>query len=469
MNFQRLFNITILSFLLFLFVFSFEIYGSSHNAKDTYLCGTKSGYYLYAGNWGGGEVYVIDTDSYSFVDTIGGFDDYVSSLAVTQEGRQLYVSTRNGPANSPGKVYSVDTRTKERLLILNEFGDIYVSPNGTIFVIASGKVGIIDPMSDVVSFIDSLDIVDRGYANNQYNVVFDKNSAMMFGITNENQVFVYDYRELEVIRTFNIPFVPLHMVLSPDGESLYFTGAPDVFVVFNVEKDSVTAVFGMNQLGSVAISPDSRYVYITDPGGYLIPEPVPSGKIYVFDTYTNTPLEDIDIGKALGDYGVITDQIIITPEGRFAFVANWMDKVIVVDLDKREIVKVVQFDTTMTQIVPMALALKAWAGIPPDIGCSSDTPEEFILFQNFPNPFNLQTNIEYQIPDLESPVHITLKIYNVLGQEMKTLVNEWKVTSFYFTRWDGRNSEGHIIDSGFYFYQLRAGNFRDTKKMLFLK
>jgi len=318
---------------------------------------TENDYFLYAGNWAGNEVYVIDTDNYTVVDTIGGFGDYISNLAVTQDGSKLYVSTRNGPPNSPGKVYSVDTRTKETLLILNEYGDIYVSPNGIISIIASGKIGIIDPLSDMVNFLDTLDIVDRGYANNHYNVVFDKNSSIMFGITNANQLFVYDYETMKVIRTINVSFAPLHMVLSSDAKTLYFTGAPGAFVVFDVEEDSVVAVFSMNQLGSVAISPDGRYVYITDPGRYLIQEPIPSGKIYVFDASRNTPAEDINVSEALGECK-ITDKIVVTPDGRFAYVANWLDKVIVIDLDRREVEKVIQFGPTETQIVPLALGLK---------------------------------------------------------------------------------------------------------------
>ncbi|MCK4256449.1 PD40 domain-containing protein, partial [candidate division WOR-3 bacterium] len=315
------------------------------------------GYFLYVGNWAGNEVYVIDTDNYVVVDTIGGFEDYISSLAITQDGRKLYVSTRNGPANSPGKVYSVNTITKETFLALNEYGDVYVAPTGIIFVIVAGKMGILDPLSDIVNFIDTLDIIDRGYANNHYNVAFDKSSSLMYGITSNNKLFVYDLKEIEVIRTINMSSVPLHIVLSPDGKTLYFTGAPNVFVVFDVEEDSVVAVFSMNQLGSVAISPDGRYVYITDPGSYLIPEPIPSGKIYVFDTSTNTLIEDIDISEALGEC-IITDEIIMTPDGRFTYIANWLDKVIAVDLDRKVVEKVIQFGLTETQIVPLALGLK---------------------------------------------------------------------------------------------------------------
>lgn len=88
-------------------------------------------------------------------------------------------------------------------------------------------------------------------------------------------------------------------------------------------------------------------------------------------------------------------------------------------------------------------------------------PEEFFLQQNYPNPFNPSTVISWQ-----SPVgsHQTLKIYDVLGNEIVTLVNEFKSAGSYKVNF---NADG--LSSGIYFYRLRAGSFVETKKMLLLK
>jgi hypothetical protein len=90
------------------------------------------------------------------------------------------------------------------------------------------------------------------------------------------------------------------------------------------------------------------------------------------------------------------------------------------------------------------------------------------LRQNYPNPFNPSTRIEYRIKERG---HVTLKIYNVAGQLVKTLVNEQQNprVEAYTVRWRGRSDAGTPVSSGVYFYKLVANNFTQTKKMVLLK
>jgi len=83
------------------------------------------------------------------------------------------------------------------------------------------------------------------------------------------------------------------------------------------------------------------------------------------------------------------------------------------------------------------------------------------LSQNFPNPFNPTTTIKYQIPEIS---FVTLKVYDVLGNEIATIVNEEKPAGSYDVEFDGIG-----LPSGIYFYHLRAGSFVETKKMVLLK
>lgn len=85
----------------------------------------------------------------------------------------------------------------------------------------------------------------------------------------------------------------------------------------------------------------------------------------------------------------------------------------------------------------------------------------FYLNQNYPNPFNPITNINYEISQTN---FVTLKVYDVLGQLIKTLVNEEKKSGSYSVTFDGSN-----FSSGMYFYQMKVGNFVQTKKMILLK
>ena len=89
-------------------------------------------------------------------------------------------------------------------------------------------------------------------------------------------------------------------------------------------------------------------------------------------------------------------------------------------------------------------------------------PQVFQLLQNYPNPFNPRTTIAYSIP---LSGFVELKIYNVLGREIQTLVNDFRQAGSYSFDFDASQ-----LSNGVYFYQLKVGNrFSETKKMLYLK
>jgi photosystem II stability/assembly factor-like uncharacterized protein len=90
-----------------------------------------------------------------------------------------------------------------------------------------------------------------------------------------------------------------------------------------------------------------------------------------------------------------------------------------------------------------------------------DKPKEFALHQNYPNPFNPTTSIEYQVTSSEK---VSLIIYDILGREIKTLVNELKAPGSYEVTFDAS-----LLSSGVYFYRLTAGEFVQTRKMLLLR
>jgi len=93
-------------------------------------------------------------------------------------------------------------------------------------------------------------------------------------------------------------------------------------------------------------------------------------------------------------------------------------------------------------------------------------PETFELIQNYPNPFNSITQIKYQIPE---DSHVTLKIHNVMGQEVKTLVESDEQAGNYEVTWDGRDAGGIEVSAGIYFCTLKAGEFSKTRKMVLLR
>lgn len=93
-------------------------------------------------------------------------------------------------------------------------------------------------------------------------------------------------------------------------------------------------------------------------------------------------------------------------------------------------------------------------------------PAKYLLEQNYPNPFNPTTTIRYSIPN---DGIVTLKVYNINGQEVATLVNEPRVAGKYEATFDAKSALGSSLSSGVYFYRVQVGNYSETKKMLLLK
>ncbi len=93
-------------------------------------------------------------------------------------------------------------------------------------------------------------------------------------------------------------------------------------------------------------------------------------------------------------------------------------------------------------------------------------PTEFRLLQNYPNPFNPETRIAYELP---LTTHVYLRILNLLGQEIKTLVDQNQIAGLHSVIWDGTNSEGHSLPSGIYFYQMQTPTFMQTRKLVWIK
>ena len=107
-------------------------------------------------------------------------------------------------------------------------------------------------------------------------------------------------------------------------------------------------------------------------------------------------------------------------------------------------------DTVWITVVPLT-GVRERADVPPDVR----------LEENFPNPFNPSTSIRYALPN---KLHVTLTVFNTLGQQVATLVNEVQEAGYHEVRFDGSG-----LASGVYFYRLRAGDFVQSRKLVLLK
>ena len=96
----------------------------------------------------------------------------------------------------------------------------------------------------------------------------------------------------------------------------------------------------------------------------------------------------------------------------------------------------------------------------------SALPETFTLYQNYPNPFNPITTLRYDLPE---QAFVTLTIYDMLGREITQLVSTTQDAGFRLVQWEGTDNMGRAVSAGVYLYQIRAGEFTQTKKMVLLK
>ena len=100
------------------------------------------------------------------------------------------------------------------------------------------------------------------------------------------------------------------------------------------------------------------------------------------------------------------------------------------------------------------------------VASENSTVNGYALLQNYPNPFNPETVIGFQIPEAN---HVTIKIFNSLGQEVRTLLDMQYNKGFHSVIWDGKDNLGNSVSSGIYFYRLQAGTFNQINKMSLLR
>ena len=117
--------------------------------------------------------------------------------------------------------------------------------------------------------------------------------------------------------------------------------------------------------------------------------------------------------------------------------------------------------------------LTKWVNNPSSVQQNKIYFYDFDLSQNYPNPFNPTTTIKYSIPSVGAehvqPLHVLLKVYDLLGREVATLVNEEKPPGNYEVTFSVETRRGESLPTGVYFYRLTAGSYSETKKMVLIK
>ena len=112
------------------------------------------------------------------------------------------------------------------------------------------------------------------------------------------------------------------------------------------------------------------------------------------------------------------------------------------------------------------ISIQVGVGVEVEIDNSNVIPMSFNLYQNYPNPFNPKTNFKIDVAENSL---ITVRIFNITGQKVATLINENLDAGSYNIVWDGKSDNGSIIPSGMYFYEMKGLDFHDVKKLILVK
>jgi virulence-associated protein VapD len=100
------------------------------------------------------------------------------------------------------------------------------------------------------------------------------------------------------------------------------------------------------------------------------------------------------------------------------------------------------------------------------IEANLEAPANYLLAQNYPNPFNQKTVVSFELPELNQ---VTLIIYNALGQQVNTLVNHKMNAGYHSVPWDGTDKNGWIVPTGLYYYQILAGDYARTRRLVLIR
>jgi polyvinyl alcohol dehydrogenase (cytochrome) len=168
-----------------------------------------------------------------------------------------------------------------------------------------------------------------------------------------------------------------------------------------------------------------------------------AGTMYAFDATTGNILWSFESGGSVLSGAAVVDGVVYWGSG---YSNNF-------------------FGTPNNKLFAFSLSSLNKAGVE-ETNNTAATPTQFSLEQNYPNPFNPTTQIRFSMPEA---AHVTLKVYDTIGQLVKTLVDGSMSAGVHQVTWDATDNNGNSLAGGVYFYKLTAGTFTQVHKMLLLK
>jgi WD40 repeat protein len=351
-----------------------------------------------------------------------------------------------------GDIYYLwDVTLQKEIAALNEYksfkSPLVFSPDGKLLVFLTLNDGIfliiwdtalqkevsrIGPYKDM-----KLELI---WTKLNFLLTFTPNSKILIGAsTKDTKIFLWDIVLQKEITTLMIDEKVDNLVLNPDGRLLAVDEGKKIsFWDITLEKKIAEIPDGVMSQG--AFSPNGKFFASA------------SGGIHFWDVKLQREIGEISLLKS------VPQSIAFSPDGKLLASGEFLDNVIFL-WDMKDLTQVDQVDEESRVIQPRGKQLTT-------LGYLKTT-----VFQNYPNPFNPETWIPFQ---LDEPAEVTISIYDVKGQLIRTLNLGQKPAGIYLSKekaayWDGKNQSGERVSSGVYFYHLQAGTFQATKKMVIAK
>jgi YVTN family beta-propeller protein len=465
---------------------------------------------LYITGWDGDAILVADLETKSMISSIdlNEITGQVYEIAIAPDGNRIYVSKESTtkPQVSTG-LFVIDSQTN---LLIDEIAKMSyqtgyphcpnITPDGKfLYAIAEHQLIGVDLVTNEI--VKEISLGDSCWFPYDIAIVHNQDKAYVTDMGNPDStakhIYVVDLVLNKMVKKIDVGPWSQMVVVSPDGSRAYVSRHANPWDIGSLEiietatdqvigtiapPDGTTGAHGRYAL--LAIAPDEAHIYwVTDPDRLNIVDMasnkvtksidpatekdswakrgihpsdiaftsdgsrayIPCGDAYyviVWDVETETIIDHIV------DVGLEPVTIVITPDDKYAYVTNKeSEDVSVIDLRSNTIIARISINgQEQTNLYDEPIV---------------NYPNGYFLSQNFPNPFNLETNIKFQIQDINN---VTLKIYTVHGQEVATLVNEEMIPGSYEATWNARN-----FTSGVYYYKLKVGTYVESRKLMLIK
>ena len=378
---------------------------------------------------------VVDTDTHRELARIPVGDEPIQVLLA---GNQLFVS--NLSSNDLRIIDTATFQVQAHIETAVQPLDLALSPDGkTLYATNSG--------TSALTIVD----VESGQAR---TVEIADASEGLYGIAaTADKIFTTDIAGSQVLALslqgritdrIPVPPKPRSLALAPNGKTLYVTSM-DTGRLTAIDADGATVSrsidLGVSGTFAIAPSPDGRKLYLT---AYS------EGSLLAVDVASGTLRKKLAIGRN-------PRAIAFSPDGTQVYVtSSFSNEIHIVDAVRDTVVG--HYATGQN---PRGIALAQ-----PVRPVAIAQPTRFAFAPTFPNPFNGSTQITYT---LATDILVELRVYNALGQTVRTLLHQYREAGTHQIHWDGKDDQGRVLASGTYLLIMRAGPVRQATKMLLLR